>query len=254
MEIGNGAQVAAIDRDVSQGSLMTTGRPFDLAIQGNGFFIVNDGSGESYYTRVGAFGLDSNNTLVDTATGFKVLDRDSKEIKIEYDLQQDGHVTNFLEIAGNLSAQVAMPAELTTKQAFEVNGVAATESAKLNELDRAIPGTDYDADDIIRISGTGANGAEIGVNFECTADSTVGDLVDAISSAFPSATAALVDGEIVVIACAWSAMATSHTAIFSPIHDCGLPTNVDSAVRAFGSHVYYLLRLACYDYSRRVLE
>lgn len=70
-EVGLGMTVATIDNIFNQGNLQSTGVSTDLAIQGNGFFVLKDGE-ESFYTRNGAFGVDSNGTLVNPATGMRV--------------------------------------------------------------------------------------------------------------------------------------------------------------------------------------
>lgn len=67
-QIGLGTIVGSIDSNFNQGNFRTTGIKTDLAIQGPGFFILNDGLTKSY-TRAGAFGLDSNHYLVDPSTG-----------------------------------------------------------------------------------------------------------------------------------------------------------------------------------------
>jgi flagellar hook protein FlgE len=63
MQLGLGAQVASTDIVNTQGASQATGRPTDLAIQGNGFFLVQ-ANGEQFLTRAGAFDLDSNGNLV----------------------------------------------------------------------------------------------------------------------------------------------------------------------------------------------
>ncbi|MFO1093779.1 MAG: flagellar hook-basal body complex protein [Planctomycetaceae bacterium] len=70
-QIGSGVQIARIDTQMSQGNLENTGGQFDFALQGNGFFIVNDGQ-QNLYTRAGTFGLDDTGTLIDPATGYRV--------------------------------------------------------------------------------------------------------------------------------------------------------------------------------------
>ena len=70
-EVGLGMTVAAIDNIFNQGNLQSTGVSTDLAIQGNGFFILKSGD-ETFYTRNGAFSLDSNGTLVNPANGMRV--------------------------------------------------------------------------------------------------------------------------------------------------------------------------------------
>ena len=66
-QTGFGTQVSSVDRLDSQGNLVATGRTFDLALQGNGYFVVANG-GDQLYTRAGTFGLDREGSLVDTRT------------------------------------------------------------------------------------------------------------------------------------------------------------------------------------------
>ena len=70
-EVGLGMMVASIDTICTQGALQITGVNTDLAIQGNGFFILKDGE-KSFYTRAGAFGVDREGTLVNPANGMRV--------------------------------------------------------------------------------------------------------------------------------------------------------------------------------------
>ena len=70
-QIGLGSQVASMDIIQLQGSLQTTGKTTDLAIQGDGFFILSDGS-KSVYTRDGAFDISADGSLVNPTTGLKV--------------------------------------------------------------------------------------------------------------------------------------------------------------------------------------
>lgn len=64
MEIGGGSFIAVTTKDFSQGSFQTTNIPTDLALDGEGFFIVKGLDGVSYYTRAGQFRLDANGDLV----------------------------------------------------------------------------------------------------------------------------------------------------------------------------------------------
>lgn len=70
-QIGLGMNIASIDKVFTQGSLQTTGLNLDLAIQGDGFYVVKKGE-QVFYTRAGAFGLDKNGTVVNPANGFRV--------------------------------------------------------------------------------------------------------------------------------------------------------------------------------------
>lgn len=65
IELGNGVKMKGISVDQSQGSLTSTGKTTDLAISGNGFFIVGDNASQNrMYTRDGSFDLSSDNRLV----------------------------------------------------------------------------------------------------------------------------------------------------------------------------------------------
>ncbi|HCI29026.1 MAG TPA: flagellar biosynthesis protein FlgE, partial [Fervidobacterium sp.] len=70
-QIGYGIRVASIDKMMNQGSFQNTGKKTDLAIQGEGFFILSDGQ-RYYYTRAGNFDLDLNGTIVQPTTGLKL--------------------------------------------------------------------------------------------------------------------------------------------------------------------------------------
>lgn len=69
--IGSGSQLSAVTSNFSQGTLEFTSRPLDLAIDGNGFFVVADGP-QRFYTRAGNFRTDESGNLVDQ-NGYSVL-------------------------------------------------------------------------------------------------------------------------------------------------------------------------------------
>lgn len=78
-EVGLGMSVASIDTLHIQGSLQTTGVGTDLAITGQGFFVLDNG-GQQLYTRAGAFSLDSEGILVNPANGMKVQGWMAREV------------------------------------------------------------------------------------------------------------------------------------------------------------------------------
>lgn len=71
LQVGLGMTTAAVTNIMNQGQLEMTGRLTDVAIDGNGWFVLQDGSGETVYTRDGAFGLDRDGSLVN-ANGWYV--------------------------------------------------------------------------------------------------------------------------------------------------------------------------------------
>ncbi|HEY2472136.1 MAG TPA: flagellar hook-basal body complex protein [Terracidiphilus sp.] len=68
---GSGTQVASIETDFSDGSPNSTNVDTNVAMQGNGFFVVSDG-GNTLLTRAGDFSLDQNGNLI-TADGMSVM-------------------------------------------------------------------------------------------------------------------------------------------------------------------------------------
>ncbi len=71
IQLGAGAQVGSMPSMFTQGSVSSTGVPTDVAIQGNGFFVVQQ-NGVTSYTRAGNFSVDKNNYLI-TSDGQQVL-------------------------------------------------------------------------------------------------------------------------------------------------------------------------------------
>lgn len=62
--IGLGTRVASVQTDFRQGAFQLTGRNLDLAIEGQGFFQLNDPSGQTVYTRAGTMSINANGQLV----------------------------------------------------------------------------------------------------------------------------------------------------------------------------------------------
>src|SRR5438270_6532307 len=65
IQVGSGTQIGSVSTDFSNGSSNFTGRSTDVALQGNGFFVVSDGEAQ-YLTRAGNFSLDANGNMVTT--------------------------------------------------------------------------------------------------------------------------------------------------------------------------------------------
>lgn len=72
VQIGSGAKVSAIRKEFSVGSPQLTNNPFDLMINGEGFFGIQMPNGELRYTRDGSFNVDGTGTLVNKQ-GYKVF-------------------------------------------------------------------------------------------------------------------------------------------------------------------------------------
>jgi len=102
-QIGLGSSIASIDNIMTNSSLQSTGRDLDLGINGDGFFVVQDGQNNKFYTRAGNFFLDDQGYLVNT-DGMKVLDSSAAQQPIKID---KGTYSSFsIGSDGNISAVV----------------------------------------------------------------------------------------------------------------------------------------------------
>jgi flagellar hook protein FlgE len=70
-QVGNGVNNGATNTNFNQGTITPTGEALDAAIQGNGFFVLGNGTSQ-LYTRDGEFAVDSAGFLVDPTTGLQV--------------------------------------------------------------------------------------------------------------------------------------------------------------------------------------
>lgn len=70
-QVGLGTSVGSVVIDQSQGNINYTGAKGDMAIEGDGFFIVEDGT-SNVYSRAGNFILDGNGDMVQSGTGYRV--------------------------------------------------------------------------------------------------------------------------------------------------------------------------------------
>lgn len=105
-QVGLGSQLATIDTIHSAGSTQFTGNTLDLAIEGDGFFVVGeDGGDNSMFTRAGNFYMDEAGDLVD-GDGRYLLDNGNSKINIpegskSISIGQNG-VVNYVTADGNL--------------------------------------------------------------------------------------------------------------------------------------------------------
>src|SRR5690606_7361940 len=116
-EVGLGVRVASIDRDFSQGALNATGIATDLAIDGDGIFMVQVGN-ESLMTRAGNFVFNRDGYLVDQGGRFvqgynadnqgNILKGAATDaIRIDFENSLPPRQTETVRLAGNLSADTS---------------------------------------------------------------------------------------------------------------------------------------------------
>ncbi|MBT2637133.1 flagellar hook-basal body complex protein [Bacillus sp. ISL-39] len=108
MQVGLGSTIATIDTIDTQSSLQTTGRSLDLAISGDGYFVVKQGNAQ-FYTRAGNFYLDEEGTLVN-GDGYKVQSNNNgvlEDIKVDVNSILPAQKSTELKIDGNFPTGVA---------------------------------------------------------------------------------------------------------------------------------------------------
>ena len=71
MNVGTGVKIVGTERIYTQGAMVSTERPLDIAISGDGFFQVDMPDGRTAYTRAGNFAMDNEGKLV-TSEGYPV--------------------------------------------------------------------------------------------------------------------------------------------------------------------------------------
>ncbi len=119
-QIGLGVAIAGTQRDFSGGALSATGDARDLAIEGDGFFIVNRGS-TPYYTRAGAFRQNSTNDLVTISgervqgytvdSNFNIVSGSLVDLNIPVGTLTLAEATRSVHFAGNLDADGDLPTQ-----------------------------------------------------------------------------------------------------------------------------------------------
>ncbi|MBT3342340.1 MAG: flagellar hook-basal body complex protein [Gemmatimonadetes bacterium] len=124
-QTGLGVGIASIDRIQTQGSLQLTGIDTDLAVEGDGLFVISDGT-RDFYTRDGTFAFDTEGRLVDPSTGLIVkgniakddgtgalneisFDAELKELVVPLNRESEARATTQVQLAGNLDAAGGSP-------------------------------------------------------------------------------------------------------------------------------------------------
>lgn len=119
-QIGNGVKVAGTQRNMAAAASSATGNASDLAIDGNGFFIVEK-SGEQMYTRSGAFQTDATNSLTTIDGGkvrgfgvdssFQIVSGTLTDLTIPLGELKVADATSLVRFSGNLNAQGPLPTQ-----------------------------------------------------------------------------------------------------------------------------------------------
>jgi flagellar hook protein FlgE len=129
LQIGYGAVMSTVDTDLNQGTLQDTGRTLDVALQGRGFFTLTNGL-QSFYSRVGSFGIDANRTLVDLRSGLRVVGASGGNINVPVSDTLPARQSTQVSFQGNLPARVGGPLEEIVQSNVVLQaGTAASKTA-----------------------------------------------------------------------------------------------------------------------------
>lgn len=118
MDVGNGVRISSFATNFTQGNIDNTGNKTDLAIQGEGFFVLSDANGqERQYTRAGNFDVSKDNEIV-TKNGYYVMGWNMDKmtgkintgaslspVKVELGSISDPIESSEATIKGNLNAE-----------------------------------------------------------------------------------------------------------------------------------------------------
>ena len=218
-QMGSGVTLANITADIGQGSIVNTGNPLDVAIEGEGYFVLSDGEG-SVYTRAGTFGVDQNGHLVDPGTGYRVQrigltgEQDGFQvagdtsIRVPYDVALPANPTAEVTLTGNLSSDatgVDQAQVLTSNLAYTRSDEDATDATELDQLDQFSGGSDPGGElavgetGTITISGYNKDGTAFssGLTFAVDGSTTIANFVNHLNTnVLSGATASFANGRI----------------------------------------------------------
>jgi flagellar hook protein FlgE len=187
---GLGAQVATIEKDFTPGSIESTGKNTDLAIEGDGFFVVK--GTEEKYTRDGSFSLNPLNQLVSSSgdyvqgfgvdSDFNVIAGSVGNITVPLGALTSAKETENASFKGNLNAngQVATGASILTSQPLTtLGGLAMPLPSDLLTNIAAASGTAtalFSAGQVFTLDGKKGGRDVTPSTFVVTGTNTLGDL------------------------------------------------------------------------------
>lgn len=141
----DGARIAGEGLRTTAGAMKQTGTPTDLAIDGNGFFVLRDDSGNLFYTRAGQFRFNDQGLLTDSVTGYQVMSIDSSGNLSSIDLggyrTLPPQPTSAVKMAGNI-APGTPSLDVGPVQIFDASGTQHTLTVTLTDNSAVTPGSE----------------------------------------------------------------------------------------------------------------
>ena len=174
-DVGEGVQFGQSQIDFSQGTLEQTDGQMDLAIQGSGFLVLEDGS-QTLYTRSGSFEVGSNGVIVEDGTedALGVLNSSGEVEPLNVSgLETDpAAATTSITFANNLSSS-ATTDTISNVQVFDSTGAEHTWTITFT-ADTTTPGT-------WNVSVTDETGATVGTGTISFTGSTISPTADSLT-------------------------------------------------------------------------
>lgn len=144
LHLGHGMNATGTQLNFSQGEMRQTGGDFDLAVEGEGFFVLRNAQGLTRYTRAGSFQFDADGALVSRTDGSKVLGMDGsgglREITLDGLRLSPGKASATLRFNGNLSSTTPEQTVGGIK-VFDALGQEHALSLKLTNTEATQPGS-----------------------------------------------------------------------------------------------------------------
>lgn len=123
---GDGVELSGLQLDFSQGDIRQTGRDLDLAVEGNGFLVLEK-DGQYFYARTGSFEINNDGFIVLAGTDYKltVLDESGRATSLSIDAHRIDapEATTTIKFSDNLSS-TATTLTLPDLRVFNENGEA----------------------------------------------------------------------------------------------------------------------------------
>ncbi|MGV8145799.1 MAG: flagellar basal-body rod protein FlgG [Alkaliphilus sp.] len=127
LQVGHGVKASSTTRQFVMGSLEQTNNPLDLAIKGDGFFVIQAPNGELLYTRDGNFKLsvDGDETRLVTSGGYTVLSEADDEIIFGEGMRNFGVSEMGVVSATNADGEIEELATIKLANFINVEGLEA---------------------------------------------------------------------------------------------------------------------------------
>ena len=141
---GRGTSIAGLGLRMTSGDIRQTDNPTDLAIDGGGYFVLQDDDGNNYYTRAGQFRFNEEGMLIDPVTGYQVMAIDAAGNLSAIDLDSyrtlPPQPTSLINLVGNLAPGTTSQ-DITSIKVFDAAGQSHTLTITLTDNTTVTPGS-----------------------------------------------------------------------------------------------------------------